>query len=179
MAIRKIIKYPSPSLRTICQPIDFRDNWFWCAEFLENVQDLKDTLAVTAGGLALASNQIRETGFRLFVVRPVPTGEWAVGLPEVVINPKWYPSTGVATVLDEGCLSMPEVNAKVARHDAIKVEYFDIDGVECKIEVAGLDAQIVQHEIDHLDGKLIYDYLPKRLQIQTRANAIRNRRAGR
>jgi len=178
MAIRKIIKYPAPSLRAICAPVEFgdngfRDNWFFKTDFLEHLQDLKDTLAATPDGLAIASNQIRADGWQVFVVRQ-PSA-----LPEVIINPHWYPGSDTATVSIEGCLSMPGVNARVARKDAVKLEYYDIYGLKLGVRVDGMDAKIVQHEVDHLDGKLIFDYLPKRLQIQARANAIRDRKAGR
>ena len=86
MAIRKIIKFPAPSLRTKCVEVDFRPDWFFKAEFNAHLDDLEDTLDATPNGVALASNQIRAEGWRVFVVKPGMTM-----LPRIVINPTFLP----------------------------------------------------------------------------------------
>jgi peptide deformylase len=182
MAIRKIIKFPAPSLRNKCADVDLRPDWFFKTDFIAHLDDLEDTLEATPNGVALASNQIRAEGWRVFVVKPGLTI-----LPNVVINPMFLPDAETvgphsqhATVkIDEGCLSVPELWAKVPRYDRVIVSFFNERGEQKELTVDGISAQVVQHECQHLDGGLIYDLVPKRLQIETLQRSIRNRRAGR
>ena len=174
MAIRKIIKFPAPSLRVGCAEVDFSPDWFFKSDFMSHLDDLEDTLDATPNGVALASNQIRAEGWRVFVVKP-----GVAALPNVVINPKYVPDAEAKTKIDEGCLSVPELWAKVPRYDKVILSYFNERGENKEVKVDGLAAQIVQHECQHLDGGLIYDLVPKRLQIETLQRSVRNRRAGR
>lgn len=174
MAIKKIIKFPAPSLRRKCAEVDFSPNWFFRDEFRSNLDDLEDTLDATPNGVALASNQIRAEGFRVFVVKPGLTT-----LPNVVINPTWSSASGSEVKIDEGCLSVPELWNKVPRFDKVDLWYYTERGEQKYALVDGISAQVVQHECQHLDGGLIYDLVPKRLQIETLQRSIRNRRAGR
>jgi len=179
MAIKKIIKYPSTSLRAPCVPVDFKEDWFWKAEFLEHLQDLKDTLTATPNGLALASNQIRPEGWQVFVVR---SGDF-IGLPEVVINPHWFVKEEndlLREIVKEGCLSIPELNEPIERYTDIEVDYFDINGTHLHlIPQNNLSARIVQHEVEHLNGGSLVAHLSKRKQTALLVTAIRNRKAGR
>jgi len=174
MAIRKIIKFPAPSLRLKCADVDFKSDWFFKTEFNAHLDDLEDTLDATPNGVALASNQIRAEGWRVFVVKPGMTM-----LPRIVINPTFLPDEEFTGKIDEGCLSVPELWAKVPRYDKVVVSFFDERGEPKELRVEGISAQVIQHECAHLDGGLIYDLVPKRLQIETLQRSIRNRRAGR
>jgi peptide deformylase len=202
--IRKIIRYPNPSLRSACAPIDFAVARAWDkGEGLSaHIQDLKDTLAATPNGLALASNQIVPQGWRVFVAQPglrVPRvatmashdPDGMQSFPEVCINPKWevYPPHEIDTIgphdladhvrFIEGCLSIPELSIPCTREHWIDLEYTDEDGARCIYVCRGIGARIVQHECDHLDGKLLIDHADKKTKIRVKQQAIRNRKAGR
>lgn len=197
--IRKIIKFPAPSLRQPCQEVTFPLS----EEMKGHLNDLRDTLAATPHGIAIASNQIEPQGRRVFVVRP--TVEWPLvrsmsweTVPEVVINPKigpypphevdygptWLPERWNQEIYEykcfvEGCLSVPELNRPVDREYWIEMTYQDEEGRDCVYIARGLTARMIQHECDHLDGKLIYDYADKKVQTAVRQQAIKNRKAGR
>lgn len=168
--VKKIIRFPNESLRSECKIVDFssvdKD------ALREHIRDLKDTLSATPNGLALASNQILPLGFRIFVVKQPSL------LPEVIINPTHTPNREFTKMEAEGCLSVPELNTLVERAIRVALTYFDVDGQKYTSVISGLEARIVQHECDHLDGKLIYDYVDKRTQIKIRQLAIKNRKAG-
>ncbi len=193
MAVRKIIKFPSPSLAVPCREVQFPLS----EELREHIRDLRDTLDATANGVALASNQIVPEGWRVFVVKP---DVWVPGVPSVnraqlplvVINPTWtvYPPHQIDEILVhhygrehfdfvEGCLSIPEVGEKIRRQFWTEMEYQDETGAKLVYIGAGLGARIIQHECDHLDGRLIVDHLDDRKRIFIRNQAIKNRKAGR
>ncbi len=203
--VRRIIRFPAPSLRRKCQdvPLPIPDDWFFRDQFLGHLQDLRDTLAATSNGLALASNQILAEGWRVFVARPglrVPgvrsmwngSTDGMQGFPEIVINPRWeaHPPHEIDqrfepgaldehTGFVEGCLSVPELDAPVPRQYWLEMEYQDEDGRASVYVARGLGARIVQHECDHLDGRLIYDLVDPKRQVRVRMEAIRNRKRGR
>jgi len=172
--IRKIIKFPAPSLRLKCADVDFKSDWFFKTEFNAHLDDLEDTLDATPNGVALASNQIRAEGWRVFVVKPGMTM-----LPRIVINPTYTRESVDIGKIDEGCLSVPELWVKVPRYDKVVVSFYNERGEPKELTVDGISAQVIQHECGHLDGGLIYDLIPKRLQIETLRRAIQNRKAGR
>lgn len=173
--VRKIIKFPAPSLRAVCREVSFPFDPFM--GLTEHVQDLYDTLAATPTGLALASNQITEDGWRIFVVKERP-GDLN-RLPSILINPTYTPNRDVVKSEQEGCLSIPELSIFTDRAIRVAVHFFDIHGQKHSLVVSGMDARIVQHEVDHLDGKLLYDRAPRDVQVRVRAEAIRNRKRGR
>lgn len=179
MAIKKIIKYPSTSLRTPCVPVEFGDNWYWKTEFLEHLQDLRDTLAATPNGLALASNQIRPEGWQVFVVR---CGDF-ITLPEVVINPHWFVKEEndlLREITTEGCLSIPELNEPIERYTNITLDYYTQDGVHSSlIPQNNMAARVVQHEVEHLNGGSLVTHLSKKKQVALLSAVIKNRKAGR
>ena len=166
--VRKIIKFPAPSLRVPCKAVSFP----LTPELSEHISDLKDTLATTPHGVALASNQILAEGHRVFVVRPglnlpkVKSMSGEDSLPEVVINPKWevYPPHEIDTQhpydwpehagFVEGCLSIPELSMPHVRQYWVEMEYQDEEGRTHVTIARQLAARIIQHECDHLDGIL-------------------------
>ena len=192
--IKKIIKFPAPSLRNPCKLVEFPLS----DEMKGHLNDLRDTLNSTPNGIALASNQIAAEGHRVFVVRP--TVDWPLvrsmsgeSVPEVVVNPVIhqylpheidYSPTFHRDLYDykcfvEGCLSVPELNAPNEREYWIEMTYNDEEGYDCVYIAKGLTARMFQHEVDHLDGKLIYDYADKKVQLAVKQQAIKNRKAGR
>jgi peptide deformylase len=170
MAIRKIIKYPQPSLLKPCMPVSFP-----LTEMVqEHLRDLLDTLAASDSGVALASNQILADGLRLFVVKD------GYGLPTELFNPEWNViEDDLIMPMLEGCLSIPELQLYAPRHQTIQVKWFTRSGEITGSQIAsGLAAQIVQHEVEHLNGELLINYAKKDLALRVRMEAIRNRKAG-
>lgn len=195
--VKRIIKFPNPSLRLKCRDVSFPIT----PALSEHIQALRDTLVATPHGVALASNQITTEGHRVFVCRSdllvpavkimSPRKDGLTHMPEVVINPTWevYPSHAIDDMLGqnlmrghldfvEGCLSVPEFSGEVRRPMWAEMHYWEPDGTECVFVGVGLAARIIQHECDHLDGKLIVDFLDERQRIFIRNQAIKNRKAG-
>jgi peptide deformylase len=169
--IKPIIKFPAPWLQLKCCAITFPIT----PKMSDHISDLKDTLANTPNGIALASNQILTEGYRVFVVRP-----GSCDLPEVVINPTWSAiGFGDRVPHDEGCLSIPEYRSFTLRTESVLLLGLTEDGGFIDREFKGLAAQIIQHECDHLDGRTILDYADKKTRFQVRAEAIKNRKMGR
>lgn len=199
--IRKIIRFPAPSLRPACEPVTFPLS----DALAEHLRDLRDTLAATPHGVALASNQVLAEGVRAFVVRAglrspavasmsPESRDGTQPFPEVVINPSWRPyppreidwGPGVeaAALADagyvEGCLSVPELSLTLPeRQYWAELEYQDEEGKTFVHVCRGLGARIVQHECDHLDGRLIWDLADRKTQARVRAEAIKNKKRGR
>ena len=164
MAQRTILIWPDPELLKESAPVtDINDDVRQLAE------DLLETM-YEADGVGLAAPQIG-VHLRLVVVDikgqedDQPSGE----KPMVIINPEFIEKSGELT-WEEGCLSVPGETGKVTRSAQIKMKYTDLDGQEHIIEAEGLKAVALQHECDHLDGKLFVDYLGR-----LKKNIIRKR----
>jgi len=95
--------------------------------------------------------------------------------PYVLINPEILEKDGV-TVTDEGCLSVPGFYEEVERAEHIRVRYLDRNGTELELDVHGLLAVCIQHEMDHLDGKLFVDYLSEAKRTRIRKKLEKERR---
>ncbi|MBN8483013.1 MAG: peptide deformylase [Xanthomonadales bacterium] len=147
MAIREIVEFPDPRLRTKAQPVVAFD-----AELRQLVADMFETM-YDAPGIGLAATQVDV--HRQLLVLDVSEEKNA---PMVIINPRIVSREG-SQVYQEGCLSVPGIFADVERADRIRVEAHDVDGKEVVIEADGLLAVCIQHEMDHLTGKLFVDYL--------------------
>ena len=116
-------------------------------------------------GVGLAANQV-DLPYRLFVANP--TGDAAAVAEErVYINPVLSGPKGHAED-EEGCLSIPGVNGQVRRAERISVTAYDLAGQEIRSEESGLLARILQHETDHLDGRLFIDRLAPTAQMEIR-----------
>ncbi len=149
MAKLKIRYLGDPVLREKAQPVE---------EIDEDLQRLIDDMAETmydAKGLGLAANQVGETK-RLFIL-DLSQKE---GKPEllVFINPEIVEAEGKVEE-EEGCLSIPGYSAKVRRHAKVLVKALDREGKLFEMELEGLGARAVQHELDHLNGILYVDHL--------------------
>jgi peptide deformylase len=148
VSVRPILKYPDPRLRERCQPV---------AEVDERVRALVDDLCETLDattGLGLAAPQVGATQ-RVIIydaARGSKAGNW-----RVLVNPRIVSAEGARTSESEGCKSLPGLRVSVPRAERIRVAGLDRNGDSVEFEATGLDAAVIQHEIDHLDGILLID----------------------
>ncbi len=158
---RHIILHPDPRLKKVAAPVaDLSDDLRALAnDMLETMYD--------APGIGLAAPQVGVMN-RLIVLDCVK-GENEAPRPLVMFNPEVLAASDERNVYEEGCLSIPEQFADVERPAAVRVGWLDQTGTPREEEFSGLWATCVQHEIDHLEGKLFIDYLkPLRRQMITR-----------
>lgn len=159
MAVREIRLFGDPVLSTVCEPIDEVDE-----SVRAHVADLLDT--VNAEGRAgLASTQIGHT-MRAFSLN-------IDGELSYVLNPRIVDLSGEPREIGEGCLSVPDLWFPVLRYPSATVVGVDLEGQEVRLSGEGLLAQALQHECDHLEGKLYIS----RLERATRGEALRQIRA--
>ena len=149
MAERPIVIFGDPVLREVSQPVDEINQ-----EVKDLVSDLTDTLK-KARGLGLSAVQIGVLK-RVFIV-DLSAVDITAKL-QVFINPEIIESSGEAEY-EEGCLSFPGIYQKITRASKIKVRALDLTGQPFELEAEGLAARAIQHEYDHLEGKLFIDYL--------------------
>ena len=159
MAVRKIIRMGHPALRKVAQPVD--PAAIGSAAFRRLVADMIDTLH-DYGGVGLAAPQINES-IRLAIIE-VPAGRTRYGevppLPLTgFVNPRVQVTDETRNGVWEGCLSVPGLRGYVERPSGVRVEALDLDGRRQTLELDGFLATVLQHEFDHLDGKLYIDRL--------------------
>lgn len=147
MAVYQILKYPDNRLRTVAKPVTEVT-----AEIKQICEDMVETM-YDSNGVGLASTQV-DVIHRIFVA----DCSQDQNEPLVFINPEITEKKGVRTH-EEGCLSFPGVYANVDRADEVTVKALDKDGNEFTYQADELMAICIQHELDHLDGKLFVDYL--------------------
>ena len=164
MAKLTILEFPDPRLRKKALPVDVVDD-----ALRTLIDDMFETM-YAAPGIGLAATQV-DVHRRLLVADV--TAEKTD--PHVFINPEIIEKDGVTTT-EEGCLSVPGYFEDVKRAEHIRVRYLDRDGRECEGEFEGLLAVCVQHEIDHLDGKLFVDYLSEAKRSRIRKKLEKERR---
>ncbi|MEN1679350.1 MAG: peptide deformylase [Planctomycetota bacterium] len=145
-----IIHYPHPTLRHKSRPLRRVD-----AELRKMVAEMFD-LMYEHQGIGLAANQV-DLPYRLFVINPTGDPEQPEG-EQVFINPVLSAGKGLEADR-EGCLSLPGIHAAVTRPATIKVEAYDLSGNQISGQLEGLNARVVQHETDHLDGVMFIDRL--------------------
>jgi len=167
MAKLTILEFPDPRLRRKARPVEVVDD-----RLRRLVDDMFETM-YAAPGIGLAATQV-DVHERLLVA-DVSTDK---NEPWVLINPEIVAKDGVE-VTEEGCLSVPGYYEEVERAEHVRVRYLDRHGTPTETEFDGLLAVCVQHEIDHLDGKLFVDYLSeaKRQRIRKRLEKDRRQRA--
>lgn len=120
-------------------------------EIQQFIRDMRDTLAHTESGIGLAAPQVGKN-LRIFVVAP------ALELNQTVfINPVIIKLSGGEEMMEEGCLSVPGLYGNTPRVNSLKVEAYNERGRKFKMKAEGLIAQLIQHEIGHLDGALFTD----------------------
>ena len=161
MTKRTILLHPDPRLKAVCDPVDAFDK-----DLRALADDMLETM-YDAPGIGLAAPQVGVMN-RMLVMDCVQD-DLAAAEPMVLINPRVIDASTDLNVYDEGCLSIPDQYAEVERPARVKVEWSDLDGKTVQKEFDGLWATCVQHEIDHLNGKLFIDYLkPLKRQMITR-----------
>ncbi|NJM83300.1 MAG: peptide deformylase [Tabrizicola sp.] len=157
--IRPILIHPDPRLKKLCDPVTEIT-----ADLRQLASDMLETM-YDAPGIGLAAPQVGVTR-RILVMDCIKDGPPE---PMVLINPVVLWRSEDLTVYEEGCLSIPDQYADVKRPAEVTVGWIDLDGAEQERQFAGLWATCVQHEIDHLDGRLFIDYLgPLKRQMITR-----------
>ena len=151
MALLPILEYPHPRLRTVARPLEAEQ--LHDAAFQRLLDDMFETM-YEAPGIGLAASQI-DTHQRFMVIDVTEGREQ----PLVFINPVIRERSTELRVHQEGCLSIPGIFADVTRADGIVVDALDRHGKPFELRIDGLLATCVQHEVDHLDGKLFIDHL--------------------
>ena len=152
MAKLPIVTLPDPVLRQTSAPIERVDE-----DLRRLIDDMLETM-YDAPGVGLAAIQVGIPR-RLLVLDTA--GEDEPRNPIAMINPQIVASSDEMRVYEEGCLSIPDVRVDIERPAGITVRYLDREGVQQELAADGLLATATQHEIDHLDGRLIIDYLSR------------------
>ena len=151
MSIRPILLHPDPRLKAVAKPVAVIDD-----DLRRLAQDMLETM-YDAPGIGLAAPQVGAL-IRLIVMDCVKE-EGEAPQPVVLVNPEITWSSEEKVPYEEGCLSIPEHFADVTRPREVEVTWTDLDGKPQRERFTDLWAVCVQHEIDHLNGKLFIDYL--------------------
>lgn len=162
MALLKILHYPDPRLHTVAKPV---------TEVDDGIRQLAADMAETmyaAPGIGLAATQV-DRHVQVIVVDVTEAKDGLITL----INPQIVEADGQA-VFEEGCLSVPGIYEKVTRAERIRVRALDLDGQPFELAADGLLAICIQHEIDHLKGKVFVEYLSRLKQERIR-NKLKKR----
>jgi peptide deformylase len=164
MAKLTILEFPDPRLRTRAVPVESVDD-----ELRTLIDDMFETM-YAAPGIGLAATQVDV--HRRLLVADVSTDK---SEPYALVNPEIVEKDGV-TVTEEGCLSVPGYYEEVERAEHIRVRFLDRNGEDVEMEAEGLLAVCIQHEIDHLDGKLFVDYLSEAKRMRIRKKLVKEQR---
>ena len=148
MALLSILRYPDPRLHKVAQPVSVIDD-----RLRALIDDMFETM-YDAKGIGLAATQV-DVHQRLIVIDVSEERDQRL----VLINPELLWASDERVKGDEGCLSVPGIYDGVERAERVKVRALDEQGQAREIEADGLLAVCIQHEMDHLDGKLFVDYL--------------------
>ena len=157
MSLLPILRFPDQRLKKVATPVQIVD---------ESIKRLARDMAETmyeAPGIGLAATQVN-VHLRLIVIDISETHDQLL----VLINPEVVERDGTQ-VCEEGCLSVPGIYDKVERAESVVVRYMDLEAVERRIEADGLLAVCLQHEIDHLDGKVFVELLSPLKQTRIKA----------
>ena len=158
----KLILSPDPVLARVCEPCEVGD------KSLKKLAKQMTSLMYKHQGVGLAAPQVGVTK-RLIVIDVDWDGEGGDKNPIVLVNPEIIELSGDPVVEGEGCLSCPGVNIPVRRQPWARVRYTDLDGEEWEVEGDGLLARCIQHEIDHLDGKTLFEACDPGIRIRALA----------
>lgn len=145
-----IIAYGDPVLKKVGTDIDQQ-----YPELKQLISDMFDTM-YNASGVGLAAPQIG-LPIRLFIVDTGEDEDGTPGYKKVFINAQILEETGEAWAFNEGCLSIPDIRENIMRKPNIKIKYLDENFVEHIDDVDGMPARVIQHEYDHIEGKLFTD----------------------
>lgn len=164
MAKLTILEFPDPRLRTKATPVDVVDD-----SLRALIADMFETM-YGAPGIGLAATQVNV--HKRLLVADVSSDQ---SEPHAFVNPQILEKDGVI-VSDEGCLSVPGYYEEVERAEHIRLRYLDQNGEPQEMEADGLLAVCIQHEVDHLDGKLFVDYLSEAKRQRIRKKLMKERR---
>ncbi len=165
MALLPILKYPDPRLHTVAKPV---------AEVSERIRRLVDDMLQTmyaADGVGLAATQV-DVHERVIVIDTSETRD----KPLVLINPQLVKRSDERIVSDEGCLSVPAIYDRVERHARVTVRALGRDGQSFDFDAEELTAVCVQHEMDHLVGKVFVEYLSPLKRNRIRSKMLKQAR---
>ena len=165
MAVLDILHHPDPRLRNVAVPVEAVDD-----EVRQLADDLLETM-YSARGIGLAAVQVGIA--RRVIVADVSRERNA---PLALVNPRVAAVPGEEAEFEEGCLSVPGVYETVSRPERVRIEAWDRDGNAVSMEAEGALAACLQHEIDHLDGRLFVDYLSRLKQQRIRKRALKQQR---
>jgi peptide deformylase len=152
MALLPIITLPDPLLRKSSAPIERVDD-----ELRALADDMLETM-YDAPGVGLAAVQV---GILRRLIVADASGKDGEHRPLVLINPEILALGSEMRLHEEGCLSIPDVRGEIERPAALRVRYLDRDGKPREMDAEGLLATVIQHEIDHLNGRMIIDFLSR------------------
>jgi peptide deformylase len=164
MAILDILRYPDPRLHTVASPVAVVDD-----EVRRVVADMAETM-YAAPGVGLAATQVN-VHRRIIVIDTSETRDQLL----VLINPQILAAEGEQEC-EEGCLSVPGIYDKVIRAAKVKVRALGTDGQSFELDAEGLLAVCIQHEMDHLEGKVFVEYLSRLKQTRIRARLSKRER---
>jgi peptide deformylase len=165
MALLPILRYPDPRLHTVAKPVAAVDD-----RIRRLVDDMLETM-YEADGVGLAATQV-DVHERVIVI---DTSEQR-DQPRVLINPELVAKSDDMTFADEGCLSVPQIYDKVPRHARVTVRALGRDGASYTFDAEGLLAVCVQHEMDHLLGKVFVEYLSPLKRDRIRSKMLKKTR---
>ncbi|HRO61446.1 MAG TPA: peptide deformylase [Burkholderiaceae bacterium] len=165
MAVLSILKYPDPRLHRVAEPVAEVDE-----EVRTLVRDMAETM-YAAPGVGLAATQV-DVHRRVIVIDVSETKDDL----KVFINPEIVTSSEDYKSYEEGCLSVPGVYDEVERPDRVAVRALGLDGQPFTIEASGLLAVCIQHEIDHLNGRVFVQYLSRLKQNRIRTRMLKAER---
>jgi len=154
----QLVEYPHPALLRPAKPLLRIDDAVYDA-----VEQMFDIM-YEAGGIGLAANQVA-LPYRLFIVNVEASPD--AGEELVFVNPSLSRPRGTA-VQEEGCLSLPGLRKDVRRPERVVVDAWSLDGTPIHLDLDGLLARVVQHEFDHLEGRLFTDRLPEAAALEVR-----------
>lgn len=173
MATRPLVFFPDPKL-------------FEQSAHISHISDKVKALAVDLldtmkqfNGAGLAAIQVGEAARMFAIIGEQPAEGDKEGEPFVMVNPVWSPAETYKDLLDEGCLSFPGIKEQVERFEEVNAIWTDLDGVEHGQTFTGLQAQVIQHETEHLDGHTFLDLMDIvhrdriRMQVKQRARLMK------
>ncbi len=164
MALLNILHFPDPRLRTVAKPVEKFDD-----SLRQLVSDMFETM-YEAPGIGLAATQV-DRHIRLLIMDVSEARD----RPRCLINPEIIEADGDEE-MDEGCLSVPGFYEKVRRAENIRVRAHDELGELHEFDASGLEAVCIQHEMDHLEGKLFVDYLSNLKRNRIRSKLVKQQK---
>ena len=166
MAVLSILRYPDPRLHRVAEPVREVDDYI-----RQLVRDMAETMHA-APGIGLAATQV-DVHLRVVVIDVSEARDQL----RVFINPEIVARSDDSKVYEEGCLSVPGIYDEVERPDRVTVRALDENGQPFTLEADGLLAVCVQHEIDHLNGRVFVQYLSRLKQSRIKTRLLKAERA--